>query len=404
MARPSTVENGVPLVAQVTGRRLSIALNVSTTFFFWMAQYVYAPTLPNYVQSKTDNLATVGMILSMYGLWQAIVRLPVGIAADWLGWRKPFIVVGLMLSGLGAWVLGTADGPNALLVGRSITGLAAATWVPLVVAFSALFPPQQAVYASALLTMSNTTGRILATSVTGSLNDWGGYQTAFFIAAAIAVLSVLTILPVQEERRPSKRPSLADTGRLIVRKDVLLPSLLNAIAQYANWAVTFGFLPVLVKQMGGSDVTQSIVTASGLVAYTIGSFVASRLTARIGSRIMAYVSLFVMCLGIALAACAPSLPVLFVAQLVLGFAMGIAYPLFMGLSIRYVSDSERTTAMGLHQAVYAIGMFAGPAVSGNLAAQIGIQPMFGVTAAGCLALGVLGTGLLKDKNRGERAS
>jgi MFS family permease len=59
----------------------------------------------------------------------------------------------------------------------------------------------------------------------------------------------------------------------------------------------------------------------------------------------------------------------------------------MGMSIENVVEANRTTAMGLHQAVYAIGMFAGPGLSGVLADAIGIQPMFGVTAFGCLALG-----------------
>jgi len=50
--------------------------------------------------------------------------------------------------------------------------------------------------------------------------------------------------------------------------------------------------------------------------------------------------------------------------------------------------------MGLHQAVYAIGMFGGPALSGVLAEAMGIQPMFGVTAVACLILGWLGSRLL----------
>jgi DHA1 family multidrug resistance protein-like MFS transporter len=61
----------------------------------------------------------------------------------------------------------------------------------------------------------------------------------------------------------------------------------------------------------------------------------------------------------------------------------------MGLSIQYVADAERTTAMGLHQAVYAIGMFGGPWLSGRLADAIGIRPTFGVTAFICLTLGLL---------------
>jgi MFS family permease len=58
----------------------------------------------------------------------------------------------------------------------------------------------------------------------------------------------------------------------------------------------------------------------------------------------------------------------------------------MGLSIRDVDDSERTTAMGLHQSVYALGMFAGPWLSGILADALGLRPMFGITAAACLVV------------------
>jgi DHA1 family multidrug resistance protein-like MFS transporter len=69
----------------------------------------------------------------------------------------------------------------------------------------------------------------------------------------------------------------------------------------------------------------------------------------------------------------------------------------MGLSIQYVADAERTTAMGLHQAVYAIGMFGGPWLSGLLADAMGIRLTFGMTAFLCLALGLLLTRWLTAK-------
>ena len=78
--------------------------------------------------------------------------------------------------------------------------------------------------------------------------------------------------------------------------------------------------------------------------------------------------------------------------------MGISYPVLMGTSIRFVSDAERTTAMGLHQSVYAIGMFAGPALSGIIADAIGIQPMLGITAFACLVLGLSGTRWLQHED------
>lgn len=93
----------------------------------------------------------------------------------------------------------------------------------------------------------------------------------------------------------------------------------------------------------------------------------------------------------------PLMEFVFVAQFCLGVAQGLSYPVLMGLSIRDVDDAERTTAMGLHQAAYAIGMFAGPWLSGLLADALGIRPMFTVTAFACLAAGILLTRFLPGK-------
>jgi len=68
----------------------------------------------------------------------------------------------------------------------------------------------------------------------------------------------------------------------------------------------------------------------------------------------------------------------------------------MGLSIQGIADGDRTTAMGMHQTVYAIGMFAGPALSGVIANVIGIQGMFSVTALTCLVLGLVGTSRVSE--------
>jgi MFS family permease len=377
--------------AGASSRRLMITLYAMAVFLYWIALYLYMPTLPTYAQSKSDNLALMGVVLSMYGLWQAIIRLPLGITADWLGRRKPFIIVGFALVGLGAWTMGTAEGVNGLIIGRAITGLAAGTWVPLVVVFSGLFPPNEAVRATAMLTFVGSAGRVLATGVTGSLNELGGYSLAFFLAAGAAALSVLIVLPTKEERRPPQRPSVAGIGSLITRRDVLLPSLLAALSQYANWTTTFGFMPILARQLGATDVVQSMLMSMHIGMVTLGILVATAIVSRLGARRLVYISFVLLSTGIGGAALAPSLSLIFASQFCIGLAQGISYPVLMGLSIQYVADAERTTAMGLHQAVYAIGMFGGPWLSGRLADVMGIRPMFGVTAFICLALGLLVT-------------
>jgi len=401
MDKSSTACAASSLTASASSRRRMIALYVTAVFLYWVALYLYVPTLPTYAQSKSGNLALVGVVLSQYGLWQAIIRLPLGIVSDWLGWRKPFVVAGFVLVGLGALIMGLAGDVNGLIVGRAITGLAAGTWVPLVVVFSSLFPPHEAVRASALLTFAGSVGRVLATGVTGSLNELGGYSLAFFLAAGAAVLAILVISPTRELRHPSQRPSMKGIGRLVSRRDVLLPAVLAAVSQYANWAATFSFTPILARQLGGTDTTQSMLVSMHIGVVTLGNLVATAIVNRIGARRLVTLSFVLASAGLGGAALASSLSLLFVAQVCIGLSQGTVYPVLMGMSIRHVADAERTTAMGLHQAVYAIGMFGGPWLSGILADAVGIQPMFGVTALTCLVVGLLVTRWLIER-RGLR--
>lgn len=371
-------------------RRGLIVLYLAAVVFYWMSLYLYVPTLPVYAASKTDNLALVGIVLAQYGLWQAVARFPLGIIADWVGRRKPFIIAGFALGGLGALLMGLSGSINGLIVGRALSGFAASVWVLLVVAVNSQFPPEDAVRTTALLSGVNSVARMVATSGTGTLNDVGGFSLSFILAAVTAGLAMLVMLFVREQPRPPKAPSLRDLGQLVLRRDVLVPSLLCAVAQYAIWTAPFTFTPILAKRLGASGVTLSMLTSMNIALVMLGSFVTSAIVKRVGARSMVVLNFVLIALAMGLLMIAKTIPVVFVSQILFGVASGVGYSVLMGLSIRYVDETQRASAMGLFQAVYAIGMFTGPWLSGILAEAIGIQPMFGVVGAVCLVIGLLG--------------
>jgi len=210
---------------------------------------------------------------------------------------------------------------------------------------------------------------------------------------------VLLMVPVREKYQVPRRPSVAGIGRLIIRRDVLLPSVLAAVSQYANWTVTFGFMAILAEGMGANDVMLSFLVSMHIALVTVTNLGAAGLVNRMGARHLALIAFVLMSGGIGLAALAPSLSVIFAAQFCIAVAQGISYPVLMGMSIRDVADAQRNTAMGLHQSVYAIGMFTGPWLSGLLADAIGIRPMFGVTATACLAIAVFFIRLLPPRQQ-----
>ena len=67
---------------------------------------------------------------------------------------------------------------------------------------------------------------------------------------------------------------------------------------------------------------------------------------------------------------------LFVTQIVNGFGQGLCMPMLMGLAIRDVAPDRRATAMGIYQAVYALGMFGGPFLAGGVGNLINLNASF----------------------------
>ncbi|HUJ75846.1 MAG TPA: MFS transporter, partial [bacterium] len=120
------------------------ALFAASTLFF-AALYTYVPALPAYVAGRTVSLTAVGVVLSMYGLWMAVFRIPLGVITDATGRTKPYLAGGVLVAGVGAVVMMLGHSAVPLALGRALTGLSAAAWVPLMVVFAGYFPPEQAV-------------------------------------------------------------------------------------------------------------------------------------------------------------------------------------------------------------------------------------------------------------------
>ena len=358
------------------GNKLLIGLFLTANFLYWVNLYLYMPTLPSYLESMTSSLAMVGVVLAMYGLWQALLRIPVGIMVDASGWAKPFIIGGFVIGAAGALLMGVGKSVGVMALGRALTGVAAATWVPLTAVFSSLFPPGQVIMAVSLLMFTSSIGRLLATGVTGVLNDWAGYSMAFYLAAAAGLLATVCILFTKLERRPPRKASLQSVLSLAKRGDVMLPALLNTVAQLGAWAIVFSFLPILAQTMGASDTVKSLLISSHLAAFTVGNLLNAFVVKRFKEIPLLLITFLFFSLGIAGAALVPSLAMLFVCAAFLGFMHGFRYPTLMGMSVQRVETFERSTAMGIHQALYAVGMFSGPWLGGVLADVVGLKFMF----------------------------
>jgi len=351
---------------------------------FFVALYSYVPSLPAYVAERTSSLTAVGLVLSMYGLWMAALRIPLGVVADATGRNKPYLVGGVLMAGIGAMVMALGKSLGMLAFGRALTGAAAAAWVPMMVVFAGYFPPEQTIFATSLLSFAGSLGQMIGTSVTGFLQTLGGYGLTFFAAAGLSIAASIIIACVRIPRRDVAHRG-AVTARSVLaifrRRDVLVPSFTNALCQFGVWALTFGFMPLLARQMGASAVATSLLMSLNIAANTAANLFATFIANRGGRRLLLHGSFAAFAAGAILAALSRSIPLLFVSAVVLGLANGLFFPILLGLSIQKVDAAHRSTAMGIHQAVYAVGMFTGPWIGGIIADAAGIRGMFAIVAA-----------------------
>ncbi|MDV2683958.1 MFS transporter [Alkalihalophilus lindianensis] len=85
-----------------------------------------------------------------------------------------------------------------------------------------------------------------------------------------------------------------------------------------------------------------------------------------------------------------------------GFALGVLFPLLLGMSIESISPEKRATAMSVYQALYALRMFVGPFVAGMLSSSFGIAAGFYFT--GLLGLTACVLIVLWEKKKSDKES
>ena len=258
--------------------------------------------------------------------------------------------------------------------------------------FTGYFKPEESGKAIAQINGFNNTGKLLAFFL-GSVSATAyGYKAPLLMScitgfAAIA-LSVF-IKDNDSKRVPQKPRELLTVFRDI---SVLAPALLAVVLQMLMQGTAFSFTSDVARSIGANaveiGVSSCLFTATQIAAVV---FLNSAWTARQDSKNLiaaGFVLYACYCLMIGFA---PNMIVMYAAQIIGGFANAVLTSMLMSSCIRYVSPQKKSTAMGLYQAIYGIGMTIGPVIMGGLVDWSGYGGAFGLFAvvAAAAAVGAL---------------
>lgn len=208
---------------------------------------LYAEGLEGY----TPFLA--GLALGVYGLTQALLQIPFGMASDRLG-RRRVIAAGLVLFAAGSVIAALADNIVGVVAGRALQG-AGAISAAVVALVADLTREEVRTKAMALI------GITVGTSFLGSLllgpvlNAWIGVPGIFWLTAVLAGVGLVvlyTAVPVVAAGRPAarERPVLREL-LLVLRNPALLRLDFGIFVLHAVLTATFVVLPVTLVRYAG---------------------------------------------------------------------------------------------------------------------------------------------------------
>jgi MFS family permease len=370
--------------------RKSIFFFCIVNFLWWIGLYLYVPVLPVYIQEAGASLNTVGMVLSAYAIPQVLLRIPVGIWSDRLGRRKPLVIGGIVFTSLGALGLGLSTTTWLLFLSRMTTGIGAAAWVVFPLYFAAYYAVDESGKAIGLINFIQNIALIVAAVGGGFIAEGLGLNQTFYIAASLGTVALVALLftreiPVSRERTIPWQHSLSVVARPLLIGVSIMAILLN----FAVFTGIFGFIPIYAAEIGASHSDLGIITMVNLSFSALGALSAAWIRERFGYRVTVIGGALFLGGSILAVPFISSVLLLMMVQISCGIGSGVLMTLFMVLSIRGLPRKQQATAMGVFQAVYAIGMLAGPLTSGFLGSGLGLTRVFYLSAFFSLLIAAL---------------
>ena len=347
------------------------------SLFWWFSLYIYVPVLPIYSKDLGSSLQFIGIIVGSYALGQILFRIPIGYLSDRLKSRKLFSVLSGIVSFLGSLYLFISNSPNDVLIGRTITGVAAAGWVAISVYYSSFFPRNERFKSSTIILSSNMLSVFLGTFLSGYISDLISIKTCFLLSMVAAILSSILFLFSKEKPFDAKSQfSTIQFINLLRNKLLICLCLIGIFIQFITFSINFSYFPIYLNELSFSDSIVGNLVAFYTLASFIGTISSPRLIKRFGLwRIFIY-SAILIGLTTLITPLFENLFLLIFLRLIGGIGGGIIFSSCMSSIVRGFQENYQASAMGIFQAVYAIGMFLGPILSGVIGSYINLESVF----------------------------
>lgn len=344
---------------------------------FWFAQYIYVPNTAPYLLAQKVTADFVGIIVGVYGGVQMSLRFPMGILADWLGKHKLIIIVGCAFSGGASVVRLLESTGNGFLIANIMSGVASSLWVSFMLLSTKYITPDRMQTQIGYLFAANNFGIMLAFITSAVCFEGFGMDFLCLCSALSGALAMLLAMSLKEddpayahlhEPPESKhRPLVADLIKVAKRKRIWFFAFLASIQQGVTMTTIMSFSNEAALRIGGSSYEMGLMTIVFILFNVISSYYSGKPPfTRISQGFLVSSALFMLAAYCFLSVMVTHIYLLIIIQVFLGWSFGFVFTIATSEAIVGVEHYRRSSAIGLFQALFAIGMTTVPIIAGRI--------------------------------------
>jgi predicted MFS family arabinose efflux permease len=389
---------GLPAATQ---RGLAVTFATSLAVILGV-QLIY-PVLPALMQQFRVEPAAVGLVITVYAA-PAIFLAPVtGAIADLHG-RRPLLVVGLLVFGLGGAGVALAPSFEWVLVLRAVQGIGASAIMPLtIVLLGDLLDGDRETSAQGAKVFLDRVALMLVPAVAGALVavSWNAPFLVFAVAIPVALLGLSWLPPWQRPANASLRSYAGSFGGIRQRPRLLIAFGAGFLRFFLDYAY-FTYLPIfLALTHGTSAVTIGLLFACFAVGAMTTSSQAGRIARGRDPAALVFVGFALAGVSVLLVPLLPNAIFQGAAMLVYGLGNGLISPLQKSLLTRNAPADLRAGVISLDRVFQQIAKTLAPTVMGLVLLAADVSVIFWLLGALSLGSVALAATLLNVGGRAE---
>jgi predicted MFS family arabinose efflux permease len=349
-----------------------------------------APLLPEIEMRTGAGDEALALALAAYAIPILVTSIPVGRLADRIG-RRPLLLGGLVLTGIGSILIATSGSLGPLLAGRAVQGFGSTlSWVAALALVSDLARPGRKGEALGFAFAANSLGAVGGPALGGVAGGVISFEAPFILVTVIAAVTFMAgfaVLPRTEHL--SKRVAQPSTLRLLLRRAAIVPAAASATGATVLGMIDFVVPLDLDRRLAISATAIGLIFAAIALIDAIAAPPAGAAGDRLGRRPVALAGASTMAISGILLTSLGGLAGTCGALAILAVGLSVTFAAAAPWLDETFGESDRGLAYGGLNLIFALGYTIGPIVGGWLLAGSGADSAYLLIAVTSVLLAIV---------------